>query len=97
MSGPVGLDVRLPLGGVFAALGLILAGYGAVGGRAEAAGPGVPTVNLNLWWGLTMLLFGLALLAAARYAVKKAGVRSAVASAEGRAIETRERKEGLEM
>ena len=97
MSGPVGLDVRLLLGGVFAALGLILAGYGVVGGRAEAAGPGVPIVNLNLWWGLTMLLFGLALLAAAHHPVKKTGVRPSVASAEGRAIETRERKEGLEM
>ena len=35
MSGAEGLDIRLPIGGLFAVLGLMLAGYGlATGGDA---------------------------------------------------------------
>jgi hypothetical protein len=70
MSGPAGLDVRLPIGGLFAVLGLLLAGYGAVTGRSAA--PLLP-LNLNLWWGLAMLVFGLGLLLGARLGRRRPG------------------------
>jgi membrane-bound ClpP family serine protease len=60
------LDIRVPIGGLFAVLGLILVVYGAVtNGNAEqyARSGGL---NINLWWGAAMLLFGVAMLVLAR-------------------------------
>lgn len=56
----MGLDIRLPIGLMFTILGLLLAGYGLVGDKeiyARALG-----MNINLWWGLVMLIFGLVML-----------------------------------
>lgn len=64
MSGSTGLDVRLPIGGLFTVLGLLLMGYGlATAGDASHYARSL-SVNINLWWGLVMLVFGLTLLAA---------------------------------
>ena len=52
----MGLDIRLPIGLMFTILGLLLAGYGLVGDKEiyrRALG-----INVNLWWGLVMLIFG---------------------------------------
>lgn len=64
MSGSVGLDVRLPIGGLFTALGLLLTGYGLATAGDESHYARSLSVNINLWWGLVMLVFGLTLLAA---------------------------------
>lgn len=64
MSGSGGLDVRLPIGGLFTALGLLLTGYGLVTAGDASHYARSLSVNINLWWGLVMLIFGLALLAA---------------------------------
>ena len=50
------LDLRLPLGLLFAILGLLLALYGLVADASmyQAAGG----VNVNLWTGAAMLAFG---------------------------------------
>ena len=62
MSSSSGLDVRIPIGGLFTALGLLLGGYGlATDGDATQYGRSL-SVNINLWWGLVMLAFGLVLL-----------------------------------
>jgi hypothetical protein len=57
------LDLRFPMGLLFAALGLLLTGYGLV------SDPAVYQVslgiNVNLWAGLAILAFGLAMLAGA--------------------------------
>jgi hypothetical protein len=53
---PGNLDIRLPIGLLFAILGGLLATYGAVGDRSiyqRSLG-----INVNLWWGLVMLAFG---------------------------------------
>ena len=95
MSGAAGLDIRLPIGGLFTGLGLLLAGYGlATGGQSEryAASAGI---NVNLWWGLAMLVFGLVLLFVATR-TPSASVRPAEATPEGRATEEREHGRGLE-
>ena len=65
MSGSVGLDVRLPIGGLFTALGLLLSGYGLATAGDPSHYARSLSVNINLWWGLVMLAFGLTLLAAA--------------------------------
>lgn len=67
MSGIVGLDIRAPIGGLFAVLGLMLAGYGL----ATPTSSTVAGVNIDLWWGLVMLAFGAILLVFARRAMKR--------------------------
>ena len=70
MSLVMATDIRLPIGWLFSALGVILVGYGAATNgspiyqRSES-------VNINLWWGLAILVFGLLLLWLARRGVAK--------------------------
>jgi FtsH-binding integral membrane protein len=61
MNAPEGLDIRAPIGGLFTLLGLMLAGYGLVGSERAASG-----TNVNLWWGVVMVVFGLVMLFLAR-------------------------------
>jgi hypothetical protein len=52
----MGLDIRLPIGGLFTVLGLLLAGYGLASEKAlyeRSLG-----INVNLEWGLVMFIFG---------------------------------------
>ena len=52
----MGLDIRLPLGLLFTIIGVLLAGYGLLGDKAIYARS--LGINMNLWWGLAMLVFG---------------------------------------
>jgi membrane protein implicated in regulation of membrane protease activity len=58
MSGSGNLDLRIPVGGLFVALGLILAGYGLITSGNTAMYVRSTSLNVNLWWGLVMLAFG---------------------------------------
>ena len=58
MSAAGGLDIRLPIGALFAALGLLLAGYGIATNGDTARYARSMSVNVNLWWGLVMFVFG---------------------------------------
>jgi uncharacterized membrane protein HdeD (DUF308 family) len=49
-------DLRRPTGFLFSLLGLILLVYGLV--NPEMRAPLDPAVNVNLWCGLTILVFG---------------------------------------
>ncbi len=49
-------DLRRPTGYLFSLLGLILLVYGLVSPDVRA--PLDPGVNVNLWCGLTILVFG---------------------------------------
>lgn len=53
----MGLDIRLPIGLLFSIFGLLLIGYGAVSDKAIYARS--LDVNINLWWGVIMLGFGI--------------------------------------
>jgi hypothetical protein len=56
----MGFDIRIPLGVMFAILGLLLAGFGLTSDPAiyqRSLG-----ININLWWGLALLVFAAALL-----------------------------------
>ena len=57
------LDLRIPSGLFFSLLGVILVAYGLFQPQLRAA---LTDANVNLWSGIPMLLFGIALLAAAR-------------------------------
>jgi hypothetical protein len=63
------LDLRFPMGLFFSALGALLAGYGLLGDKAvyEAS----LGINVNLWAGLAILLFGGLMLAGGWKAMKQ--------------------------
>ena len=61
MNAPEGLDIRAPIGGLFTLLGVMLAGYGLVASDRAASG-----TNVNLWWGIVMITFGVMMLFLAR-------------------------------
>jgi hypothetical protein len=96
MSRAAGLDIRVPIGGLFVVLGLLLTGYGVA--TADQAGLYERSlmVNVNLWWGLVMLAFGLLLLAGAARGWGRGSARPAAEAPGGRETEARERGLGLE-
>ncbi len=53
-------DLRRPTGFLFALLGVLLVLYGLISPEVQA--PMEPGVNVNLWCGATLLLFGVSLL-----------------------------------
>ena len=96
MTGAAGLDIRVPIGGLFTVLGLLVGGYGlATAGETERYATSLG-VNINLWWGVVMLVFGVLLLFVSSRARQPASARPAMDTAEGRATEAREHGKGLE-
>jgi hypothetical protein len=62
----MGLDIRIPIGAMFALLGAILAVYGVMSDPAiyqRSLG-----LNVNLWWGLILVAFGVIMLLLAKFA-----------------------------
>jgi hypothetical protein len=51
------LDVRFPIGLLFTSFGLLLAGYGLASDPAIYATHSLG-INVNLGWGVALLLFG---------------------------------------
>jgi uncharacterized membrane protein len=96
MSSSTSLDIRLPIGGLFTVLGLMLAGYGLATLTDTSRYARSLSVNVNLWWGLVMLAFGLGLLFSATFYRTRLTARPADQTPEGRSTEARERKRGLE-
>jgi hypothetical protein len=52
----MGIDIRLPIGILFSLLGIILSGYGVLGDASHYRQP--LDVNINLVWGIVLLVFG---------------------------------------
>jgi hypothetical protein len=60
------LDIRRPIGLLFSIFGLLLIGFGAISDKAiyqRSLG-----ININLWWGAALLVFGLTMVALSRRA-----------------------------
>ena len=60
----MGLDIRRPIGLLFSIFGLLLIGFGAMSDKAiyqRSLG-----ININLWWGAALLVFGLTMIALSR-------------------------------
>jgi len=58
----MGLDIRLPIGMMFSLLGAILAIYGLATGSDSELYKSSLDMNINLWWGLVLFLFGAVML-----------------------------------
>ena len=54
----MGLDIRLPIGLMFTLLGLMLSIAGAVTNSDKAMYHRSLDININLYWGLALLVFG---------------------------------------
>ncbi|HEX6806460.1 MAG TPA: hypothetical protein VF118_00650 [Gemmatimonadaceae bacterium] len=63
------LDLRLPLGLMFAIFGVMLTIYGIVSDRAIYARS--LGIDVNLWWGIVLLIFGVAMLALAQRTARR--------------------------
>ena len=87
------LDIRVPIGLMFGVLGAMLAAYGiffsdpAIYERSLG-------ININVWWGLVLLAFGAGMYFFGRRGASS--VRPTGESPEGRKIEEREHRAGLE-
>ncbi len=86
------LDIRLPIGLMFTILGALLTIFGLFGSREifqRSLG-----LNVNLWWGLVMLIFGVVMFLLGRRGTATA--RLTEESPEGMKIEEIEHRTGLE-
>lgn len=63
------LDVRIPIGLMFALIGVALVAYGVASDRAIYARS--LGINVNLWWGLVLVAFGAVMLALATRAIRR--------------------------
>jgi hypothetical protein len=88
----MGIDIRLPLGLMFSLLGAVLVIAGLVTDD-EIYAPSLG-ININFWWGLVLLVFGVVMFAFGRRGT--ATFRLAEESVEGRKIEEMEHQAGLE-
>ena len=66
----MGLDIRTPIGLMFATFGLLLAGYGLATGGSDIYQRSLGH-NINLSWGLVLLVFGGVMLWLARRGATK--------------------------
>lgn len=65
------IDIRLPMGLMFTILGAVLVVWGLVPNAAmykQSLG-----IDINLWWGLVLLAFGLGSLGLALRAIRRRG------------------------
>jgi hypothetical protein len=66
------LDIRYPIGYLFLIVGALLSVYGAFGSDPAIYAEHSLGMNINLWWGLVMVLFGVIMLALAKRGSSKA-------------------------
>jgi len=69
----MGLDLRWPIGIMFTLIGVLLTGYGLINAPGSTTKVGGSELNINLAWGLVLLVFGLFMLIMAWRGSKKAG------------------------
>ena len=68
----MGLDIKIPMGAMFAILGLLLTIYGLATMGQEEMYQRSLDININLWTGAFMLVLGILMLATADFK-RKAG------------------------
>jgi hypothetical protein len=61
----MGLDIRWPIGLMFSLLGVMLVIYGLITGSGSEIYKRSLEINVNLYWGLLLLVFGGTMLALA--------------------------------
>jgi len=99
VSGSASIDIRLPIGGLFTALGILIGGYGiATNGNSEQYQSSLG-ININLWWGIVMLVVGIIMLVLGTRSTREhhpEGAHPAMESRQGQKTEAREHRSGLE-
>lgn len=58
----MGLDLRWPIGLMFSLIGVLLTGYGAMTSSDAELYKRSLDININLCWGVVLLVFGAAML-----------------------------------
>jgi hypothetical protein len=58
----MGLDIRWPIGLMFTLIGALLAGYGVFKHTASTVQVAGASININLIWGVVLLVFGVLML-----------------------------------
>lgn len=61
----MGLDIRWPIGIMFSLVGVLLIVFGAATGSNTAMYQHSLGININLYWGIVLLVFGALMLAGA--------------------------------
>lgn len=51
-------DIRIPIGGLFVLLGLVLTVYGIITQSDAQLYARAEGIDINLWWGGVMMVFG---------------------------------------
>jgi hypothetical protein len=54
----MGLDIRIPIGLMFGIIGLLMLGYGALTGSDTQMYQRSLGLNINVWWGALLVVFG---------------------------------------
>ncbi len=67
----MGLDIRYPIGFIFSLIGIMLTIFGIVTGSDAEMYRKSLDININLWTGLGMLIFGVFMLISAYLSAKK--------------------------
>ncbi len=91
MSTAERFDIRIPIGGLFLLLGAILSIYGLATKSDLQLYARSENIVINLWWGLTMVVFGAVMLFFGTRAKERP-----LHSAAGEQTEIREHETGLE-
>jgi hypothetical protein len=82
----MGLDLRWPIGLMFTIIGALLTVAGLFAGSdAEKLKPSLG-ININLWWGLVLLAFGVFMLLMARKGSKPAAGQTPAESAASKLV-----------
>ncbi|HUB67801.1 MAG TPA: hypothetical protein VL981_09990 [Candidatus Methylacidiphilales bacterium] len=58
----MGLDLRFPIGLMFSLIGVLLSLYGLMTGSDTEMYQHSLGLNINLWWGIVLFIFGLVML-----------------------------------
>ena len=72
----MGLDIRWPIGLMFSLVGLVLLAYGLMTGSNPEVYKRSLDININLYWGLVLVIFGGTMLALAWKGSKTAATES---------------------
>lgn len=62
----MGLDIKLPIGLMFSIIGVLLIVYGLATMSNSAMYEQSLGININLWWGGLLLVFGIVMMATSR-------------------------------
>ena len=58
----MGLDIRWPIGLMFTLIGVLLAGFGVANHASSITKVEGQDININLIWGIVLLVFGVLML-----------------------------------